>query len=72
MYFTIQLRVREVSREMVESDFDEKRCWQGNFLKAKNLGYKFWKLWINFTKKKRLENYFSKFRSVTWSIKISS
>lgn len=72
MYFTIQLRVREVSGEMVESDFDEKRCWQGNFLKAKNLGYKFWKLWINFTKKKRLENYFSKFRSVTWSIKISS
>lgn len=41
MYFTIQLRVREVSREMVESDFDEKRRWQGNFLKAKNLGYKF-------------------------------
>lgn len=54
MYFTIQLRVREVSREMVESDFDEKRCWQGNFLKAKNLGYKFWKLWINFTKKKKV------------------
>lgn len=52
MYFTIQLRIREVSREMV--DFDEKRRWQGNFLKAKNLGYKFQKLWINFTKKKKV------------------
>lgn len=41
MYFTIQQRVREMSHEMVESDFDEKRRWQGNFLKAKNSGYKF-------------------------------